>query len=447
MWRMIVFLVAVLMTVMAYVGWQRYSFLMEPLPKTDTSGLSIEDESLEIEQQSIDIDFLESEEISPSAEIDLSFVEHTENNEIDISFLLGDSEEDTSGDSRDLSVESVSPSPRSRVVVENVVADFLDVDTSRLSAFKQVHDHPICIFDPVGQGGDIYEMVQSFQKLALDWGVKLTIKTYNSEAVVVDSFKAGRCAAIAVTGTKVRPFNRFAATIEAVGGMPDHRDIAVVLEYLTQPDIAPYLREGDYEVAGVFPVGNVYSFVRHWSTVGLDSAFQGRKVGVYDSDGVSLEMIRQLGATPVLVDSSSFAGKFNNGAVDMVFAPAVAYEPMELYRGLGQSGKIVDYPLIQLTYQIVIRHKLFPDGFGELLREVAYKGRGFAMEYVHLTEKRIPNEQWYLPSAQESVGLQKTLLAAQEKLQKAGIYDGFMLQLMRKARCQREPTHYECAGM
>jgi|GEM_PF-36950 len=443
--RTLIFIVISIFLLAAYIGWNRYGFLMESLPETDVSGITIEDGGYKEVGRPIDLGFLEPDTDKPEIDLDFSLDDGGSSGKIDLSFLLEGDDPVPKEKPVDIGERQAS-SPRSTAAIESVVADFLDVNISQLEAMKLASENPVCIFDPVGQGGDIHEMVRSFQRLALGWGVKLDIQIFNSEAVIVDSFKAGRCDAIAVTGMKARPFNRFAATIEAVAGMPDYRDLSTVLEYLTQPEIAARLREGEYEVAGIFPIGNVYTFVRDGAQGGLDMVFQGRKVGVYDSDGVSLEMIRRLGATPVLVDSSSFAGKFNNGAVDIIFAPSVAYEPMELYRGLGRNGRIVDYPLVQLTYQFIIRHEKFPEGFAELLREAAYKGRGFAMEYVHLTEKRIPDWQWYKPDLKESAVLQRTLLDAQEKLAESGVYDGFMLKLMRKARCKREPTHYECVG-
>lgn len=49
-------------------------------------------------------------------------------------------------------------------------------------------------------------------------------------------------------------------------------------------------------------------------------------------------MVARAGATAVNSDISNFAAKFNNGQVDMVGAPAYAYKPLELSKGLGTKG-------------------------------------------------------------------------------------------------------------
>lgn len=42
--------------------------------------------------------------------------------------------------------------------------------------------------------------------------------------------------------------------------------------------------------------------------------------------------MQAMGAQPVASDISNFFGKFNNGQVDIIACPAVAYQPLELIR-------------------------------------------------------------------------------------------------------------------
>jgi hypothetical protein len=63
-------------------------------------------------------------------------------------------------------------------------------------------------------------------------------------------------------------------------------------------------------------------------------------------------------------DITNFAGKFNNGQVDIIGAPAVAFRPLELYRGLGEKGAIFRFPLIQVTASVIVnrdKYKHIPD--------------------------------------------------------------------------------------
>jgi hypothetical protein len=319
-----------------------------------------------------------------------------------------------------------------------------------VSAFVQADDiskNTLCLFDPVGKGGDMYALLKDFRTQALGWGVDLDLKAFDNESVIIDSFKAGQCDAIAVTGMKMRAFNKFTSTVEAVGALPEYMDVKALFDALSRPELAKYMRQGEYEVAAVMPVGNVYTFVRDrkWVEDGLQDNFQGKKVSVFEGDNVSYEMIRSMGANPVMVNTTTFAGKFNNGAVDITFAPAVAYEPFELYKGLKPNGGIVRHPMIQLTFQMVIRHEKFPSDFAAKARKAAYDKMAYAMQYVHLTEKRIPEDQWVEPLLREQGAMNEMMRQARIKLRSEGIYDGSMLKLMRKIRCQRDPRHFECA--
>ncbi|MGM0563192.1 MAG: putative solute-binding protein [Pseudomonadota bacterium] len=311
---------------------------------------------------------------------------------------------------------------------------------------SDIPQRSMCLFDPVGKGGDMYAMLKDFQAEIRAHGVDLKLKPSDNEGVIVNEFKAGQCDSIAVTGMKARPFNTFTSTVEAVGALPEYEDVSMLMKTLVNPKLADKMVQGDYEVAGIMPVGNVYTFVRNrmWAEEGLQDNFQGKKVSVFEGDNVSYEMVRNMGATPVMVDTTSFAGKFNNGAVDITFSPAVAYEPLELYKGLANNGGIIRTPMIQLTFQMVIRHKRFPDGFGQKIRELAHSKMGYAMQYVHMTEKKIPEKHWVELPLREVAGMAEIMRQSRIKLRDEGVYDGMMLSIMRKIRCQRDPRHFEC---
>ncbi|MCG4607440.1 DUF6091 family protein, partial [Bifidobacterium longum] len=68
-------------------------------------------------------------------------------------------------------------------------------------------------------------------------------------------------------------------------------------------------------------------------------------------------------------DVTNFGAKFNNGQVDIIGAPAAVFKPLELYKGLGNKGAIVNYPILQVTGNIIIRPDKFPAGYGQKSRE------------------------------------------------------------------------------
>ena len=90
----------------------------------------------------------------------------------------------------------------------------------------------------------------------------------------------------------------------------------------------------------------------------------GKRIASFDYDKAQAIMIQKIGAQPVSADITNFAGKFNNGSVDFIAAPAMAYRPLELYRGIGTQGAINRIPILILTYQIIINETKFHEGFG-----------------------------------------------------------------------------------
>jgi len=109
-------------------------------------------------------------------------------------------------------------------------------------------------------------------------------------------------------------------------------------------------------------------------------------------------MIQRIKAQPVSADINNFATQFNAGSIDMIAAPTLAYKPLELNKGLGAKGGIARFPLMILTYQVVLNPAKFPAGFGE-------KSRGYwagqfdrAMALIGNADAGIPgrprNHQW-----------------------------------------------------
>lgn len=96
----------------------------------------------------------------------------------------------------------------------------------------------------------------------------------------------------------------------------------------------------------------------------------GKRLAVFEHDPAQMAMATRIGAQPVSSDVSNFAGKFNNGVVDVIAAPAVAYMPLEIYRGVGANGVALDMPVAQLTFQLLLRHKRFPEGFAARARGI-----------------------------------------------------------------------------
>ena len=113
----------------------------------------------------------------------------------------------------------------------------------------------LCIFDPVGARGPVYNALLDYQTNAMNWGVQLNLKAYTNEAVVIADYSAGHCDAMGVTGTRVRPYNRFTASIEALGGLTSYQQVQELIGMLSTPQAARYMVQDNHEVAAVMPGG------------------------------------------------------------------------------------------------------------------------------------------------------------------------------------------------
>lgn len=308
----------------------------------------------------------------------------------------------------------------------------------------------MCVFDVIGANGDLYNMVKDYALEMKAHGVDFNLKPYTDEGVAVGDFNAGQCDAVAATDLRTRPFNRFTGSISAVGALPTYDDLKTLLATLAQPKAAPLMKQNGYEVLGIVPAGAGYLFVNDRS---IDTAGElaGKRMATLDYQKDAIHMVNFVKATVVPSDITNFAGKFNNGSVDTAYAPAFAYEALELYKGIGENGGIVDYPLAQLTIQLIAKDDVLDDATAQKAREVAWGMFPQAMDLISRQEAAIPDEQWVRIPEKDIQGYQE--MFRQNRLEmrdgKNGapdVYHPKMLGLLSKIRCASNPSASECTA-
>ncbi|MDP2226858.1 MAG: DUF6091 family protein, partial [Moraxellaceae bacterium] len=229
-----------------------------------------------------------------------------------------------------------------------------------------------------------------------------------------------------------------------VGSIPSYTHLRDVIDLLADPRLGPSMVSGNYEVVGAVPIGAGYFFVNDRSINNLSKA-AGKRFAVFDWDKSQAEMIRMIGAQPVSADVTTFAGKFNNGQVDIVVAPIYAYKPMELYKGLGKNGGIARFPVIQITFQIVVHKDKFPAGFGQKSREYVSRQVPRFFGLIRNTEREVESKYWLGVPLEERDGYASVMREMRIHLTKAGYYEPRMMSLLKRVRCKREPGDAECA--
>jgi hypothetical protein len=302
----------------------------------------------------------------------------------------------------------------------------------------------VCVFDLLGAGGDASNLMKDLKVSAAKWGTTLDLKTYTDERVAAEDFKAGQCDAVFMTGLRAREFNFFTGSIDSLGGVPSYKDMQGVLATLAGPGAAKFMSIGDFEVSGIIPFGAAYLFVND-RAINNVSKLSGKKIAYLDYDKAQNKMIQKVGAQGVASDITNFAGKFNNGSVDVIGAPAAAFKPLELYKGLGTKGAIARFPVIQLTYQLVIRKSKFPDGWGQKSRTFFEGQYDRSMSLIKTAEAQIDAKYWMDIPADDQAKYVVLLRDSRIALTNDGLYDKKMMHVLKTIRCKNNATDAECA--
>ena len=316
------------------------------------------------------------------------------------------------------------------------------------SAQAQAAKVDVCVFDLLGKSGESFQMAQEWALAAKAWGAEVNLIARQDEAVADNDFKAGKCEGVFMTAMRARQYNKFAGSIDALGGAPNNaiaqRAISFALDKRNAAKMVTNLGGKKYEVAGISPLGSAFIFVRDKNISSIEKA-AGKKFAVLGYDDAQKIMVQRVGAQAVISDVSNFVAKFNNGQVDMVGAPAYAYKPLEIYKGLGNNGAMFNFPVLQVTADFVIRPEQFPAGFGQKSRDWFVKNLPIAMSMINRLEGEIPAKYKMNLSAEDKTKYQKMLRDGRMDMTKRGIYDPAMMSVLKRARCSVEKTNFECS--
>jgi hypothetical protein len=313
----------------------------------------------------------------------------------------------------------------------------------------------VCVFDPLGTSGEAFRALADYRIHMSKFGADLQIKSYTNEAVAVEDFRSNQCDGVMATALRTRQFNGTAAALDSPGAASILRNGKVDMEasfqvvkrfigLMSAPKAASLMKTGQYEVAGILPLGAAYAFVNDRSISTLKGA-AGKRVAAFENDKSQAELIARVGAVPVAVNIANFSTMFNNGNVDVVIAPSIAYKPLELHKGIGKKGAVAKFPLAILTYQMVIRSDAFPKDFGQMSRDYFYAGIDQAIALARRADKDIPENLWVEPTAAENDQYMVMLRQGRVLMANKGFYDKPGLKLVKKIRCSIEPSAPECS--
>lgn len=306
----------------------------------------------------------------------------------------------------------------------------------------------VCVFDLLGKSGESYKLIEEWALASKTWGTDVQLSSYQDEAKLDSDFKDGKCDGFYMTSMRARAYNKFAGSIDALGGVPNNeiaqKAISYVLDKRNNRRLVSKVGKETYEVAGIGQIGSAYIFVKDRNMNRIEQV-KGKKFAILHYDRAQKSMVERIGAVPVMSDISNFIRKFNQNDVDIVAAPAYAFKPLEISKGLGAQGAMIDFPVVNVTADLIIRPEAFPEGYAQNSRAwfVKQLPKSFAM--VKRMEAEIPAKYKVSLTKESRDEYQKILRDERIQLTQMGIYDASMMTVLKKARCTVERTNFECS--
>ncbi|TVT80191.1 MULTISPECIES: putative solute-binding protein [Acinetobacter] len=303
----------------------------------------------------------------------------------------------------------------------------------------------ICVFDLLGKAGESYKLIEEWKLASKTWQGDVELIPYQDEAKAEQDFDAGKCDAVYMTSMRARKYNKFAGSVDAVGAVTSNaiaqKAISYVLDKRNQHRLTATVNGDKFEVAGIIQVGLAYIFVRDKKIDTIEKA-KGKKFAYLHYDQAQKAIVESIDLVAVPSDISDFVKKFNSGQVDVIAAPAYAYKPLEISKGLA-NGALFNFPVVNITGDLIIRPAKFPSGFGAQSRQwfVNKLPSNFAM--VQRLEAGMNAKKITLTN-EDKTRYQKMLRDGRMNLTKQGVYDASMMNVLKRARCTVERTNFEC---
>ena len=313
------------------------------------------------------------------------------------------------------------------------------------SSHASTIERKVCVFDIAGNMGPMMQAMRDWRAAAVGWGLNAELIPFTNEGIAAEELRAGRCDMALMTGIRARTFNQYTGTLDSIGGIPDNEHLRRVLQVLAHPSSEANMTQGSYSVIGVAPAGAAYVFVNDRQINTLAKA-AGKRVAVLEYDPTQAQMVSQIGATPVASDLTNFSNRFNNGVVDVIAAPLAAYGALELYRGLSPDGGIIDYPLVQITLQLVARADRIPQEIARQSRQYFYDNFDEVLEALD-REAKLVDAKWFVPIPEDDKREYEVMMQESRlQLREQGYYHPEMLTLQRRVRCRFDNGRAECAN-
>ncbi len=317
-----------------------------------------------------------------------------------------------------------------------------------LGMSTQTNAARVCVFDLLGKSGEAYQVMEEWALMAKTWRTEIDLVSYQNEAQAEKDFEQGKCDGVYMTSMRARSYNKFAGSVDAIGAVTSYaiaqKAISFALDKRNRHRLSSKIGNQSFEVAGISQIGLAYIYVKDKKLNTIEQ-IKGKKFAVLGYDEAQKIVVKSLGGQAVLSDISDIAKKFNNGQADIMAAPAYAYKPLELDKGLGHDGAIITFPAVNMTMDLIIRPDKFSSNFGENSRAWFLSRLKSNFAVIQRIEADLPAKYKINLSNEDKTRYQQILREARMGLTKRGIYDATMMSVLKRARCTVERTNFECS--
>ncbi len=106
---------------------------------------------------------------------------------------------------------------------------------------------------------------------------------------------------------------------------------------------------------------------------------------------------------------------------------------------------MLNFPVVNVTADLIVRPERFPAQFGEQSRQWFLQKIPQSFAMVHRLDAAIPSKIKMQLSKEDKEKYQRLLREGCIDLTKQGGYDPGMMRVLKKARCTVERTNFECS--
>src|SRR5690606_15663242 len=109
-------------------------------------------------------------------------------------------------------------------------------------------------------------------------------------------------------------------------------------------------------------------------------------------------------------------------------------------------GGIGRFPLMVLTYQVVLNKTKFPEGFGAKSREYWVNEFDRALKLIANADAGIPAGTWLEITPAQATKYNEILRESRIAITEKGVYNKQGLKIIKKVRCSVNPSAADCSS-